>query len=472
MSKTILGTRIRERRRALGLTQAGLARRVGISASYMNLIERNRRGIAGGLLRRAAEALELRLEELDGAAEQRLLESLDEIAHAPEFRALGVEAGNAGELIGRYPGWARALAALAHSEREATAAARALSDRLTHDPFLGETVHRMLTRIAAIRSAAEILADFSDLDADRRDRFHRIIHEEAQALSDVGEALAAYFDKVDEPDRTLTPLDEVEALFDARANRFEEIEAAAAPLAARVADGLSDGLATPAPAARRAEARRLAEAGLGPVIEAILARPGAVETAPGRARARVALTDYAAGAILAPAGPLGARAAELGYDLEALAEAFGLGFGTLCQRLAALPGDEGVPRFGYFRANAAGTIIERRGLAGLVAPRYAPACPLWVLYCAQQSPEAVIRQRVVFPSGARFVFVARARHTGPTGFGRPRHYLTDMLAMSEADARLTVYAPDAGVPVEEVGPACRICPRRACPHRVEDPLAG
>jgi predicted transcriptional regulator len=79
---------------------------------------------------------------------------------------------------------------------------------------------------------------------------------------------------------------------------------------------------------------------------------------------------------------------------------------------------------------------------------------------------------VVFPSGARFVFVARARNAGPTGFGRPRHYLTDMLAMSEADARMTVYAPDPGVPVEEVGPACRTCPRRTCPHRVEDPLTG
>lgn len=462
--RTVLGTRIRERRRALGLTQAELARRVGISASYMNLIERNRRGIAGGLLRRAAAALELRLEELDGAAERRLLESLDEIAHAPELAALGAEADSAGDLIARYPGWARALAALARSERETSAAARALADRLTHDPFLGEAVHRMLTRIAAIRSAAEILADFPDVSAEQRERFHRIIHEESRALSEVGEALAAYFDKVDAPDRTLTPLDEVEALFDARGNRFAEIEEAAGQLSAHLAD--------PAPAARWAEARALAEAQLGPVLDGILAAQREVETAPGLARARQGLLDYATAAILAPMHALAPRAARLGYDVEGLADAFALGVETACQRLTALEPGEGVPRFGYFRANAAGTIIARRGLAGLVAPRYAPACPLWVLYCAQQSPEAVIRQRVVFPSGARFVFVARARNTGPTGFGRPRHYLTDMLAMSEADARLTVYAPEPGVPVEEVGPACRICPRRSCPHRVEDPLTG
>ena len=161
------------------------------------------------------------------------------------------------------------------------------------------------------------------------------------------------------------------------------------------------------------------------------------------------------------------RAAALRYDIEALAASFALEVETVCQRLVALSG-EGTPRFGYFRANAAGTIVERRGLPRLVAPRYAPACPLWVLYRAQQSPEAVIRQRALFPNGDRFVFLARAHNTGPTGFGKPRHYLTDMLAMTEADAGLTVYAPDPGVPVEEVGPACRICPRHACPQRVDD----
>ena len=145
------------------------------------------------------------------------------------------------------------------------------------------------------------------------------------------------------------------------------------------------------------------------------------------------------------------RAARLGYDLEALQADFRLSSETICHRLTALAG-EGVPRFGYFRVNAAGTVIERRGLEGLSAPRYASACPLWALYRAQQSPEAVIRQRAVFPNGQRFVFLARARNTGPTGFGKPRHYLTDMLALSEPDARLTVYAPDPAVPVEEVGP--------------------
>ena len=463
MDRSILGTRIRQRRRELGITQVELAGRIGISASYLNLIELNKRRIAGGLLRRTAESLHLELDDLDGAAERRLLETLTEIAHLPSLGTLGIEDNRTGELIGRFPGWAKGLAALARSEREATALAQTLTDRLSNDPFLGETVHRMLTRIAAIRSAAEILSEFPDAPAERRDRFHRILFEESRALSDVGEALAAYLDKADEPDRALTPLDEVEALFEARENHFQEIEAAAGALAQQLTD--------PHPVSRRDAARALSEDRLADLIDAVVARQPQIKTAAARERARRALAGYAAGAILMPMAAFKDRAAALRFDIEALAGAFSVAVEAVCHRLTALPRADDIPRFGYYRANAAGTIIEMLGLDGLAVPRYAAACPLWVLYCAQQAPETVVRQRALFPSGARFVFVARARNSSATGFGQPRHYLTDMLAMTEADAQRTVYAPDASVLVEEVGPSCRLCPRRTCRHRVEDPLA-
>jgi len=47
---TLTGSRIRERRLMIGLRQADLAREVDISASYLNLIEHNRRRIGGKLL--------------------------------------------------------------------------------------------------------------------------------------------------------------------------------------------------------------------------------------------------------------------------------------------------------------------------------------------------------------------------------------------------------------------------------------
>ena len=444
--KTILGTRIRERRAQLCLTQAELARRIGISASYLNLIERNKRPISDRILRQTAEALDLKVEALDGTSERHLIEALIEIAHMPEIAPLGIEADQAGDFIGRYPGWARALAALARSERSAVSTARALADRLAHDPFLAETVHRMLTRISAVRSASEILTDYADLTAVEHSRFLDIAHTESQALSDVGAALAGYFDRIDAADATLTPTDEVEALFDARDNRFAEIEdAIAGPDADRATTDVIDGLLDRAPE---------------------------IATAPAKDRARAALSVYAARARALPMQNFAPAAASLRYDVDALADRFDTDVDAIIDRLTALPRGPSVPRCGCLSANAAGALLTIRGLPGLAVPRYATACPLWVLFRAQATPATTIRQLVSFPSGQRFVFIARARNTGGTGFGAPRHYVTDMLAMTEADAAHTVYSVAPGTEAEDVGPACRICNRRTCPHRVDDPLGG
>ncbi|MEM1161088.1 MAG: helix-turn-helix transcriptional regulator, partial [Pseudomonadota bacterium] len=115
MVESILGTRIRERRRQSGIAQAELARRIGISASYLNLIERNKRRIAGPLLLKVAAALGTNLEDLDGASERRLAEALTEIAHLPTLDTFQIDARSAGTFIGQFPGWARAVAALARS---------------------------------------------------------------------------------------------------------------------------------------------------------------------------------------------------------------------------------------------------------------------------------------------------------------------------------------------------------------------
>lgn len=461
--QSILGARIRQRRREIGVTQADLARRIGISPSYLNLIEWNKRRIAGTLLRRTAQALELPLDELEGTSERHLLEALVGLAHHPLLRGLGVENERTNEFIGRFPGWARGLGALARAEREAQARVQILSDRLSNDPYLGEILHRMLTRIAAARSTTEILTEYADLPDNRRDRFNQIVREEIRGLSEVGEALAAYLERSDHSDRILTPADEVGALFNARDNQFSEIEEAARQLTPLLES--SDLLS------RQHKAQRLSEEHLGAVIDALIQQQREIKTAAAHSRARRALLAYGVEAIIMPMDSFAERAAGAHYDIEALSELFSCGFEAVCRRLTALPRAETVPRFGYFRANAAGTIIEMLGLEGLTVPRHAAACPLWVLYGAQQSPEAVIRQRVLFPSGERFVFVARARHQGASGFGKPRHYVTDMLAMREEEARHTVYDPAPSATVEEVGPTCRLCPRVSCVHRVEDPLA-
>ena len=463
MPRPIVGTRIRQQRHQLGITQTDLARRAGISPSYLNLIEWNKRSVPSRLMQRISEALGVSVEALDGATERRLHAELLEIAHLPALRSTGVETNRTDELIGRFPGWSRGIAALAKAEQESLRSAQILSERLSNDPYLSEAVHRMRSRIAAVRSAANILVEYNDLTNEQTTRFTSIVAEESTALSQAGEALANYLDKAEGADRILTPVDEVEALCEQRNNRFEELE--------RAAEALEIDFVDDRPASRFERARACVSEYLEHTIDALLEAEEIIQSAAAHKRARELLFDYAISAVLMPDELFCAQAKDAGYDVEALAQIFSVGVDRVCHRLTALPLSEELPKIGYVQANAAGTVVQMHNLEGLQLPRYAAACPLWALYRAQQSPEAVIRQRALFPEGARFVFLARARHVGVSGFGRPRHYVTDMIILTERDARRTVYAPDASVPLEEVGPSCRLCPRVSCIHRVEDPLS-
>ncbi|MBK0399138.1 DUF2083 domain-containing protein [Limibaculum sp. M0105] len=455
MVRSIIGARIRERRRAIGITQTELARRIGISPSYLNLIESNKRGVGERLLGSIARELSVPLEDLDGAAERRLLDQLREVAADPRLGGLGIDGNEAGELLGRYPAWARAIETLARSERELAAMVRAMSDRLTHDPFLGEAVHRMLTHTAALRSASEILTEVPDLEPPQRERFEAILATESRRLSDVGGALAAYFDRSHTTRSAITPMDEVDALFEAYGNRFDAIETAVSGV--RIADDADE-------PALAAAARNAAAAAIGALIE----DAEEIESEAARSRARVMLLRYAADAVALKDDAFAADAHAVGYDLDLLAQRCGQPHDRVCRRLTSLEPAAGRPRLGYIARNAAGVLIDCISIPGFAPARHGEACPLWVDCRAGGFPGRTLRQRAVFPTGLGFVFVARARHVGQAGFGQPVLHVTDLLAMDEHDATLTVYGPGRNneLTAEAVGTSCRICPREDCAHRV------
>ncbi len=83
MAKTgLTGSRIRDRRVMMGLRQADLARQAGISASYLNLIEHNRRRIGGKLLLDIAAVLGAEPAHLTEGAEAALVATLRDAASA------------------------------------------------------------------------------------------------------------------------------------------------------------------------------------------------------------------------------------------------------------------------------------------------------------------------------------------------------------------------------------------------------
>ncbi|MEM6441627.1 MAG: short-chain fatty acyl-CoA regulator family protein [Pseudomonadota bacterium] len=120
--------------------------------------------------------------------------------------------------------------------------------------------------------------------------------------------------------------------------------------------------------------------------------------------------------------------------------------------------------------NAAGIALARRLLPEIALPRHGAACPLWAVYAAFSSPGRTLRQLAEFPSGERFVFVARAAPAGPTRWDRAAPMESSLAAIPAQSAMETVYAPRPREAAEPVGPNCRVCARRGCTWRAEDPL--
>jgi len=107
-NRGLTGSRIRDRRISMGLRQVALARQVGISAAYLNLIEHNRRRIAGKLLIEISRALGVDASQMSEGAETALIEALHHAALAQS--GVEVEADRSDELAGRFPGWAQLIA--------------------------------------------------------------------------------------------------------------------------------------------------------------------------------------------------------------------------------------------------------------------------------------------------------------------------------------------------------------------------
>ena len=65
------------------MTQQALASRLGISASYLNLIEHDQRNVTASLLIKLAEVLQIELASLSGASERQLQAGLREVFADP-----------------------------------------------------------------------------------------------------------------------------------------------------------------------------------------------------------------------------------------------------------------------------------------------------------------------------------------------------------------------------------------------------
>ena len=126
-----IGAKIRRLRRNKGLSQAALADRLQVSASYLNLIEHNRRRVTVTLLLQLAEIFEIGPSELAEDDESQLSADVMEVLSNDLFEELDLTNVDVRELITASPNSAKALLKLFDAYHATQIDVRSLSAKIT-----------------------------------------------------------------------------------------------------------------------------------------------------------------------------------------------------------------------------------------------------------------------------------------------------------------------------------------------------
>jgi len=425
----LTGSRIRARRLDLGIRQTQLAEDCGISASYLNLIEHNRRRIGGKLLVDIARTLDVEVSALSHGADEALLQELRSAAEAVEDTDAQ---DRAEEFAGRFPDWARVLVGQARRVASLEQAVETLSDRVAHDPFLSASLHDILSTAAAIRSTSAILAEEKDVDPAWQARFHRNLHEDSRRLADASRALASYLDAGGDTSKVvLSPQEEVQAWLERIDFRLEAVESG------------------------------------GDVADDILISDESLGSDASRALARDYLRTYRSDAARMPEGAFCEVLAEHGPDPAVLETTFAAGYPAVFRRIAALAPSAGLPSVGLVVCDGSGTLVFRKPAEGFPLPLFGSACPLWPLFQALSRPATPMRHLLEIAGRVprRFLGYAYGEPSRPMGFDGPQLMRSYMLV-------LPAPTTDEAVPPTLVGTSCRICARPDCPARRELSVIG
>jgi predicted transcriptional regulator/transcriptional regulator with XRE-family HTH domain len=449
-----LGGKVRALRRRENLTQAQLAERLGISPSYLNLIEHNRRPLPAPLLIRVAELFRLDLSQLSSENDARTVADLMEIFGDPAFDAHGLSAPEVREVAQASPGVARAIVSLYQAYRGAREAVDTLTSRISDgggmvgldsrlpSEEVSDLIQRQMNYFPELEDGSERL--WRDARLEQSNLYADLVSwlERAHGVTVVIEKTAAMQRAVRQydPERKVLRLSEVLR----RGSRNFQL-------------AYQIGLLS-----QQQEIDRYVKA-------ATLTSPGSI------ALARVALANYFASAVLMPYRPFLEAAQAERYDVELLGHRFRASFEQTCHRLTTLrrPGADGVP-FHMVRIDIAGNISKHFSASGLRFARFSGACPRWVVFAAFLTPGMIRTQLSQMPDGTRYFWVARTVRKEGGGYHAPSTVHAVALGCEKTFARRLVYADgvdlDSREAVVPVGVTCRLCDRMDCEQRAFPPL--
>lgn len=438
-AKIFAGHRVRRARRERAMTQAALADALGISASYLNLIERDQRPLTAALMLRLAERLEFDPRELVADPPAGGVDGLRRRLADPLFADLDLERGELEEWLASAP-------------RAVEAFARAF-DRLQSGG--GATAESGADPIQLVRRETERWRNhFPDLDA------------QAESLADelrlgAGDLYGAIVERLRVRHQLMLRILPVEVMPD----RLRRLDLHARQLQlSEMLDGASRAFQA---------AYQLGMIEAKAEIDALVAGAGFSDRIAERLFRRH-LTSYFAAAVMMPYDRFLRACDGTGYDVELLQRRFNAGFEQVAHRLTTLQrvGSRGLPFF-MIRVDRSGTVSKRyAGASNAALAESARLCPLWAPAHAFEQGGELVRQLVELEDGSRWLTLARTvrPQARPSGTVAAQFAIALGLGIEHAaqlvHARGLDLARDAAVPV---GLGCQRCTRQDCPQRSAPP---
>ena len=394
-----IGPKIKSFRRQLGLQANKLAEQLGISASYLNLIESGKRKIDGDLLLKVCEELKIELSDLTNKSDLNLVNDISELLDDKLFEDLDIVGPEVKDLVNTNPKIAKALIKLGDNfkqkDHEIINKVENLSGKIIDSrktAFPGEVISDFLQEKKNYFPKLEEFANnvFEKVQKNNRTRYVALCEflktEYSITVKDVipdeGKPFSKIFDK-NKKELLLSDYNSLET---------KKLHAAA----------------------------QIAQEGAMEEINNYLSE-FKFPTEESKRLTQIALLNYCGAAILMPYKLFHSECKKLKYDLELLQNTFATSFEQVAHRVTSLqdPKLPGIP-FHFLRVDVAGNISKRFSLSGIEIPRYGGACPRWNVYSAFSRPGVIQAAVSKMTNGEKYVCIARTVEKGVGRYGQKK----------------------------------------------------
>jgi predicted transcriptional regulator/DNA-binding XRE family transcriptional regulator len=446
--RTYIGARLVRLRSELGLQQTALADRLGISASYLNQLERDQRPLTAPVLIKLIEVFGDRIVLMSEVDQLRLASELQEVALDLDGMLTSADITH---LASSLPDLGSVLVALHRRYRDTADQLAALTDSITATESLAVTPAQL-----PYENVRDFFYEHHNYFGDLDERAERLAEELQLEPSTAEQTLTRYLTVAHSVQVRIDDDDDAEV--DSSQRRYDPQR--------RVLTLAS--WTTPSQRAYQlaSQAALIEHAALIDHLTEVATLP----TADAVTLARIGLANHFAGALLMPYRQFLAMAERTRYDIELLAATFRVSFESACHRLSSLqrPGQRGVP-FLFVRVDQAGNISKRQSATDFHFSRIGGSCPLWVIHDAFNTPGRIRTQLTEMPDGRRHFTIARTTDEHRLSWRAPTKRFAIGLGCDIQHANRLVYADGLDLRDAEgyvpIGAGCKVCERSNCHQR-------